>query len=179
MAIDRYRGDYAFLSNFYYAPLTVRIEYSPGKFHRLALPTLEHAYQIHKLQRFSDVLIVQRIIDPGDARWAVQKMAQREDWHARRLPVMTKLLDLKFWLNSEVFMHYDSYVPELTQNLLNTNDEVLIEGNSWGDTFWGVCNGVGENNLGKLQMQRRSRLREIIARFTGRMNGDNNGHSRD
>jgi hypothetical protein len=36
---------------------------------------------------------------------------------------------------------------------------ILIEGNTWGDTFWGVCNGVGENNLGKTLMNVREILR--------------------
>jgi predicted NAD-dependent protein-ADP-ribosyltransferase YbiA (DUF1768 family) len=30
---------------------------------------------------------------------------------------------------------------------------------TWGDRFWGVCNGVGENMLGKLLMQVREELR--------------------
>jgi predicted NAD-dependent protein-ADP-ribosyltransferase YbiA (DUF1768 family) len=34
----------------------------------------------------------------------------------------------------------------------------LIEGNWWGDTYWGVCNGVGENHLGKLLMKIRDYL---------------------
>lgn len=34
----------------------------------------------------------------------------------------------------------------------------LIEGNTWGDTFWGVCRGKGENNLGKILMRLRSEL---------------------
>jgi predicted NAD-dependent protein-ADP-ribosyltransferase YbiA (DUF1768 family) len=39
-----------------------------------------------------------------------------------------------------------------------TGDEELVEGNWWNDTFWGVCNGVGENNLGKLLMKIRAEL---------------------
>lgn len=40
-----------------------------------------------------------------------------------------------------------------------TGDAELIEGNNWGDTFWGVCNGRGENMLGKLLMEIRDYLR--------------------
>lgn len=36
--------------------------------------------------------------------------------------------------------------------LLNTGDAKLVEGNWWNDTYWGVCNGVGENRLGILLM---------------------------
>ena len=42
--------------------------------------------------------------------------------------------------------------PKLAEMLLATEDAILIEGNTWGDKFWGVCNGVGENNLGKVLM---------------------------
>lgn len=41
--------------------------------------------------------------------------------------------------------------------LLNTGNEQLVEGNTWGDTFWGVCNGKGKNYLGALLME----IREI------------------
>ena len=36
--------------------------------------------------------------------------------------------------------------------LLETGDQELIEGNTWGDTYWGTCNGVGENHFGKFLM---------------------------
>jgi predicted NAD-dependent protein-ADP-ribosyltransferase YbiA (DUF1768 family) len=34
----------------------------------------------------------------------------------------------------------------------------LIEENTWGDTFWGICKGQGENHLGRLLMQIRDEL---------------------
>ena len=34
----------------------------------------------------------------------------------------------------------------------------LVEGNTWGDKVWGVCDGVGENNLGKTLMRIRDAL---------------------
>ncbi len=36
---------------------------------------------------------------------------------------------------------------------------MLIEGNTWRDTFWGIYEGKGENNLGKLLMKIREELR--------------------
>jgi predicted NAD-dependent protein-ADP-ribosyltransferase YbiA (DUF1768 family) len=44
--------------------------------------------------------------------------------------------------------------------LLATDDEELVEGNWWNDTFWGVCRGDGENNLGKIIMKVRDELRQ-------------------
>lgn len=38
--------------------------------------------------------------------------------------------------------------------------EVVYKGNYWKDTYWGVCNGVGENHLGKLLMKIREKLKE-------------------
>jgi predicted NAD-dependent protein-ADP-ribosyltransferase YbiA (DUF1768 family) len=37
--------------------------------------------------------------------------------------------------------------------LAATSPAELIEGNTWHDTFWGVCDGIGENNLGRLLMK--------------------------
>jgi predicted NAD-dependent protein-ADP-ribosyltransferase YbiA (DUF1768 family) len=48
--------------------------------------------------------------------------------------------------------------PDLQQKLIATYPEELIEGNYWHDTYWGVCEGVGENHLGKLLMEIRNEL---------------------
>ena len=52
------------------------------------------------------------------------------------------------------------FIPELREKLLATGNEELIEGNWWGDTYWGVCKGKGENNLGKSLMKIRTELQE-------------------
>ena len=46
----------------------------------------------------------------------------------------------------------------LLHKLLTTGDAKIVEGNTWGDTFWGVCGGVGENHLGKVLMRIRAEL---------------------
>lgn len=46
----------------------------------------------------------------------------------------------------------------LGKRLIETKDIELIEGNTWGDTFWGVCNGRGQNILGKLLMKIRDEI---------------------
>ena len=45
--------------------------------------------------------------------------------------------------------------------LLNTENEFIQEGNMWNDKFWGVClkTGKGENNLGRMIMDIRTKLR--------------------
>lgn len=48
--------------------------------------------------------------------------------------------------------------PELAKKLVATGDAELIYGNTCGDTYWGVFEGEGENNLGKVLMKVRDRL---------------------
>ena len=48
--------------------------------------------------------------------------------------------------------------PRLAKWLIETGDEILVEGNTWNDKFWGVCNGEGANNLGKILMAIRTEL---------------------
>lgn len=74
-------------------------------------------------------------------------MSLRPDWEYIRVDVMTELVRKKF-----------SQEP-LRSQLIATGDAELIEGNWWNDTFWGVCNGVGENNLGKILMKVRDEIR--------------------
>ena len=45
---------------------------------------------------------------------------------------------------------------DMRKKLIATCQAPLVEGNHWGDIFWGVCDGKGENNLGKLLMETRS-----------------------
>ena len=47
--------------------------------------------------------------------------------------------------------------PDLLAMLLATGDMELVEDNDWDDTYWGVCNGLGQNHLGKLLMKIRLR----------------------
>ena len=47
---------------------------------------------------------------------------------------------------------------DLADCLVDTGDQPLIEGNTWGDRFWGVCGGTGMNHLGRLLMEVREEL---------------------
>lgn len=76
-----------------------------------------------------------------------KKYKIRKDWDKVKLDIMTLIIREKF------------KIPFLRKKLLDTNDEELIEYNSWGDTFWGVCDGKGGNNLGKILMQVRNEIK--------------------
>ena len=141
-AIESFKGEYAFLSNFHYAPMGAM---------GLIWPYLENAYQAAKLDPSIPNLNEMRIQFrdcqyPGLAKNLGRRITKRSDWENIKVPVMRSLLKIKF------------KDPTLRQKLLTTGDRELIEGNWWRDTFWGVCNGVGENHLGKLLMEIRSDL---------------------
>lgn len=44
--------------------------------------------------------------------------------------------------------------------LTKTGDRLLSEGNTWNDTFLGVCKGKGKNTLGKILMELRNSYRK-------------------
>jgi hypothetical protein len=63
---------------------------------------------------------------------------------------------MKELVRAKFTQHWD-----LKQKLLETGDEELIEGNTWGDTFWGVFNGTGKNILGQILMEVRNELKGV------------------
>lgn len=44
--------------------------------------------------------------------------------------------------------------------LLDTGNDELINDNACGDTYWGVCKGIGQNMLGKIIMRVRNELQK-------------------
>ena len=51
--------------------------------------------------------------------------------------------------------------PVLRDKLMATGNCQLIEGNTWGDRYWGVCDGVGQNHLGRLLMEIRDQIQGL------------------
>jgi len=140
--IPKFHGEFAFLSNFYPSPITID---------GIVYPTVEHAFQAAKT---NDPLTKQKIAakdTPGKAKHAGGKRGIIRDfdqnWETRKVEVMRSLIQQKF---------QDTQLREM---LLQTGNRPLIEGNSWNDTFWGVCRGKGANNLGKILEQLRDELR--------------------
>lgn len=137
--IDRFTGEYRFLSNFFPAPVVLDgIEY----------PTVEHAYQAAKTEIEADREKVALARTPGEAKRVGRTLHLRPNWDTHwRKRVMRELLRQKF---------HDCL---LARKLEETEDFELVEGNYWGDTYWGVCNGVGKNMLGKLLMEIREEVK--------------------
>lgn len=136
--IDYFQARFFFLSNFYPSPIQVG---------NTVYPTLEHAYQAAKATNKEDRLKIFNAKHPAEAKKIGKNITVRKDWNELKLPLMEELLRIKF---SD---------PELKKQLLNTRNLELIEGNWHGDTFWGKCNKVGENNLGKLLMKIREEFK--------------------
>jgi ribA/ribD-fused uncharacterized protein len=130
--INSFSGDYRWLSNFY--PCLIEYE---GKFY----PSVEHAFQAAKTTDEHMRLRIGAAATPGRAKRLGRKVALRSDWDVVKLEVMATLVRIKF------------ADPDLGKLLNDTGAAELIEGNTWGDTFWGVCRGVGENHLGKILME--------------------------
>ena len=138
--IDRFNGEYAFLSNYSASPFKDECGDS--------YPTVEHYFQAQKATNMFDFEEIRMAKTPGLAKKLGRQIELAPDWESVKEQVMLDGLRHKF------------AIPELRDKLLATGDQYLEEGNYWGDTYWGVCNGVGKNRLGKLLMQVREEIRE-------------------
>lgn len=128
-----FRGDKAFLSNFY--PCTVVVG-------GIKYPTAEHAFQACKSLDDQVRRSIAMAGTPGLAKRAGKSLKLRPDWESVKLDCMELVLRAKFQDNRE-----------LMDQLVATGQEHLEETNWWGDRFWGVCQGSGQNHLGKLLMR--------------------------
>jgi len=138
-AISSFRGANFFLSNFFPHPMD---------YENMRFPSSEHAFQAAKSLDVETRRSIAVLETPAEAKKTGRVIDCRSDWEAVKLDVMREVLRAKF---SD---------PALRKKLLATNDAELIEGNTWNDTFWGVCNGRGENWLGKLLMELRKSLQK-------------------
>lgn len=138
--IYRFSGPYRFLSNFYGCNIEIG---------GIMFPSVEHAFQAMKTNDRGLQINISNAPTPGDAKAIGRGLVLRDDWEDIKVMLMEILLLAKF--ND----------PVLRTKLINTGDAILIEGNTWGDTYWGVCRGKGENKLGKLLMKLRDEFIEM------------------
>lgn len=134
-------GVHSELSNFYVSNTVVD---------GLMYQTMEHYFQAMKTVDLTAREYIRGSSSPGVAKRAGRACDLRGDWEAIKLGVMRRGLMHKF----------DLHTPE-GEFLLETGDAMLIEGNTWGDRYWGAVNGQGENWLGCLLMARRAELRYL------------------
>lgn len=141
MSIDRFRGSYSFLSNFYMTPVQYR---------RIEYVSSEHAYQAAKAEHEDDHDWIAESPTPGKAKRRGGAIDLRPGWNQDRVQVMYDILKDKFAPGSRLAGRLDA-----------TGDRELIEGNTWGDAFWGVDEIKGGRNvLGYVLMQIRQENRQ-------------------
>lgn len=139
--IDWFREEYEFLSNFYPAKLL---------FEGIVYDNAESAYQAQKLaDPQARKQFAHRYAD--EAKRMGQALDIRADWEQVKLERMRRIVDAKFTQN-----------PLLAKRLVETGSRRLMEGNYWGDTYWGVDlhTREGENYLGQLLMELRERFQK-------------------
>lgn len=130
--ITCFKEEWAFLSNFF--PCNVEFE-------GIVFPSSEHAFQAAKTLDLDQRREIAALKTAGKAKRAGRQVEIRDDWGSVRVDVMRQILIIKF---SD---------PELRGLLDATKPLELIEGNNWGDRFWGAVDGQGLNHLGKLLME--------------------------
>ena len=138
--IDDFRGEYRWLSNFHYCHFV---------WAGLDWDCTERAYMWAKSTDPHDQRSILEARTAKDVKAAGRKVKLRDDWEEIKIQVMYEVVREKFFQN-----------PDLAEKLLATGNEKLVEGNTWNDTFWGVCRGKGENHLGKILMKVRKELQD-------------------
>ena len=141
--ISSFRGEYGFLSNFHRAPV---------HWEGLDYLNSEAAFQAAKLLSNEERMPF-TMLDPSAAKRMGRRVQLRSDWEQVKTGVMEEIVRAKF--------NQNTYLAAM---LLQTGDAELIEGNTWGDTCWGVDmrSGKGENRLGMILMKVRAELREKV-----------------
>ena len=136
--IKEFRGQYYFLSNFYNA----KVEWEG-----ITYLNNESAFQSAKVTDFETRLKFANL-DPSSGKRKGRHVQLRHDWEKVKFDIMYEIVKAKFTQNED-----------LKEKLLATGNEELQEGNTWNDRIWGVCNGKGQNHLGKILMRVRNELR--------------------
>ena len=138
MRIDQFLGRYFFLST---------SALSSAKFDGDLYPSVAQAFAAAKTLDLDVRAKLRGLCNPAWSNKLDRQGAVRPDWDAVKIGIMRQLLRDKF---SE---------PKLAEALLDTGDAELVEGNVWGNNFWGLSEGRGENMLGRLLMQVRGEIR--------------------
>jgi ribA/ribD-fused uncharacterized protein len=159
MVIAQFRGEYSFLSNFYRCEV---------RYKRRTFLTAEHAFQWAKTTDAGIAEMIRTANKPSEAKRLGRVAPLRPDWEETKVDVMREIVVCKFSQRA------------LSVRLLGTEDHTLVEGNTWGDRFWGATwvdadqkrmtdrvwavgitqYLVGGNHLGQILMDVRSQMRE-------------------
>ena len=130
--ITSFSGEYRFLSNFYPVDIIWEEEY---------FTCSEQVYMYQKCALESDRKKILSFSKAADIKRVGRQVQLVDGWDSGlRDKAMMNALKAKFENRT------------LRGCLRMTTGALLVEGNTWGDTYWGVCNGVGQNKLGRMLM---------------------------
>ncbi len=153
-----FRGEMSWASNMHEASITfddkkhnLREIFPQFKFDGLEYPSSEHLYQSLKATNEEDKENIRMASNPHNAKKVAREVFCRMDWDSVKVEAMRLALYLKFYQH-----------PDLLLKLIETGRTPIVEINWWGDKFWGVCNGVGENWLGRLLMELRAHSKLLL-----------------
>ena len=140
MKIDHFRGEYAFLSNFWEVPVT---------YMGLTYGRNEAAFQAQKCMTEAEKKEFTQL-RPSASKKHGRRIQLRPDWEEVKVGIMEEIVRAKFTQNED-----------MKWRLIGTGDAYLEEGNTWHDICWGVDakTGEGRNHLGKILMKVREELR--------------------
>jgi len=144
MTISRFSGEHRFLSNFFPSPVEIG---------GVLYPTAEHLYQSLKAPDANGARYVAAAPTPADSKRRARNFPLPKGWDTTRDSYMLAAIAIKF-----------TPASDLARKLIATYPHELIEGNTWGDHYWGVCRGRGENKLGQLLMVQRKLLINFYAK---------------
>ena len=146
--ILEFKKDNFFLSNFSPSEITVNINSIQCKFYNS-----EALYQFGKAYLMKDIELMNQIMNCKNPK------------EAKKLSYKVKL-NKKVWDNCKFNWMYNVVKLKFSQNLkyqvllMNSSPKILIEGNTWKDTYWGIDLNTfkGQNNLGIILMTIRNNL---------------------
>ena len=144
-----FQGKQLFLSSFY--------EGTPFSWDGLSFQSAEAAFQSAKcLARVEREEFCH--MSPAAAKRYGRSVNLRPDWGQVKERIMYDIVLAKFTQDRS-----------LAEQLLTTGDYELVEGNTWGDQYWGIDLRTmkGQNKLGNILM----RVRYELGGCTGRMSG--------
>lgn len=130
-----FQDQYRWLSSFY----PVMIEYNGVRY-----PSVENAYQAMKFPECERQYF--ETCSASEAKQKGKAVVLTVLSESEKIKIMSDLIRIKF---------QQPYFKDL---LVSTGDTYIEETNHWGDTFWGVCRGAGQNRLGKILMGIRDEL---------------------
>lgn len=141
--ITSFTGSFRFLSNFHSCKIVYEgIEY----------PSSEHAYVAAKTDNPLQKLAISEIANTSDVKRFGRTLKLKDNWDLIKISIMKNIVESKFDQNKD-----------LMKLLQETRPYELIEGNNWGDKFWGQSPlGTGRNELGKILMSVRDDITKLF-----------------